>query len=76
VNAGQARVCLPAGTPPNKLLAPVRTFALQEFAPRHRYALALHTDETNPHVHVVVKAVSEEGVRLKIRKATLRHWPS
>jgi type IV secretory pathway VirD2 relaxase len=34
----------------------------------------LHIDEPHPHVHVVVKAVSEESVRLNIRKATLRHW--
>ena len=36
--------------------------------------MALHTDEPHPHVHVVVKAMSEEGERLNIRKATLREW--
>ena len=36
--------------------------------------MVLHTDEPHPHVHMVVKAVSEEGVRLNIRKATLRDW--
>jgi len=36
--------------------------------------MVLHTDEPHPHVHMVVKAVSEEGVRLNIRKATLREW--
>lgn len=41
---------------------------------KHRYALALHTDEPHPHVHLVLKAVSERGVRLNIRKATLREW--
>jgi len=30
--------------------------------------MVLHTDEPHPHVHVVVKAVSEQGVRLNIRK--------
>jgi hypothetical protein len=30
----------------------------------------LHTDEPHPHVHMVVKAVSEHGVRLNIRRAT------
>ena len=64
---------MPAGTPPDKLLAAVRNFVREEFAP-HRYALALHTDEPHPHVHVVVKAMSEESVRLNIRKETLRHW--
>ena len=36
---------------------------------KHRYAMVLHTDEPHPHVHMVVKAVSEEGVRLNIQKA-------
>ena len=65
---------MPAGTPPDKLLAAVRAFARSEYGPKHRYALALHTDDPNPHVHVVVRAISEEGKRLHIRKATLRNW--
>jgi hypothetical protein len=65
---------MPAGTPPQKVLAAVRDFAREEFGLKHRYALVLHTDEPHPHVHVVVKAVGEDGVRLNIRKATLRHW--
>jgi L-lysine 2,3-aminomutase len=36
--------------------------------------MALHTDEPHPHVHVVIKAVSEQGERLNIRKATLSNW--
>jgi hypothetical protein len=36
--------------------------------------MALHTDQAHPHVHVVVKAVSEQGERLNIRRATLREW--
>ena len=36
--------------------------------------MVLHTDEPHPHVHMVVKAISEQGVRLHIRKATLREW--
>lgn len=65
---------MPAGTPPDKVLAAVKNFAREEFALKHRYAMALHTDEPHPHVHVVVKAMSEQGVRLHIRKATLREW--
>jgi hypothetical protein len=38
--------------------------------------MVLHTDEPHPHVHLVLKAISEEGVRLNIKKATLRHWRS
>jgi hypothetical protein len=65
---------MPAGTPPGKLLAASREFAREEFALQHRYAMVLHTDQDHPHVHLVVKAVSEEGRRLNIRKATLRGW--
>jgi hypothetical protein len=36
--------------------------------------MTLHTDQAHPHVHVVVKALSEQGGRLNIRKATLREW--
>ena len=65
---------MPPGTPPQGVLAAVRNFAREEFALKHRYAMVLHTDEPHPHVHVVVKAVSEQGERLNIRKATLREW--
>jgi len=65
---------MPPGTPPKKVLAAVRNFARKEFALKHRYAMVLHTDEPHPHVHVVMKAISEEGERLNIRKATLREW--
>ena len=65
---------MPSGTPPDKVLGAVRNFAREEFALQHRYVLVLHTDEPHPHVHVVLKAISEQGVRLNIQKATLRHW--
>jgi predicted transcriptional regulator len=65
---------MPAGTPPDKVLEAVKNFAREEFGLKHRYAMVLHTDEPHPHVHMVVKAISEQGVRLHIRKATLREW--
>lgn len=65
---------MPPGTPPAKVLSAVQNFAREEFALKHRYLMVLHTDEPHPHVHMVIKAVSEQGVRLNIRKATLRDW--
>jgi hypothetical protein len=65
---------MPAGTPPDGLLRATRAFARETFGAKHRYAMVLHTDEPHPHVHMVIKAVSEEGVRVNIRKATLRDW--
>ena len=52
----------------------MKTFAAEKFGTQHRYAMALHTDQGHPHVHLVVKAVSERGERLNIYKATLREW--
>jgi hypothetical protein len=65
---------MPGGTPPEKLLAAVRHFAQEKFALEDRYGMVLHTDHDHPHVHLVLKTVSEQGVRLNIRKATLREW--
>jgi hypothetical protein len=67
---------MPPGTPSDKVLDAVRNLSREEFWGQHRYAFALHTDEAHPHVHLVLKAVSEQGVRLNIKKATLRHWRS
>jgi len=65
---------MPAGTPADKVLLATQRFCREQLALRHRYAMALHTDEPHPHVHVIVKAISEQGERLNIRKATLREW--
>ena len=65
---------MPPGTHSGKVLEAVRRFAVNEWALKHRYAMVLHTNEAHPHVHVVVKARSEQGRRLNIRKATLRTW--
>jgi len=65
---------MPAGTSPEKVQAAVRNFAREEFALKHRYVMALHTDEPHPHVHLVLKARSDQGQRLYVRKATLREW--
>jgi len=65
---------MPPGTSPGAVLKAVQRLAFNEWALEHRYAMALHTDDDHPHVHVVLKAMSEQGVRLNIRKATLRTW--
>jgi hypothetical protein len=65
---------MPKGTPPDKVLRAVQVFAREKFALKHRYAMALHVDQGHPHVHMVVRALSEQGVRLYIRKPMLREW--
>jgi Relaxase/Mobilisation nuclease domain len=65
---------MPRGTPSQGLFAAARNFLREQFGIEHRYAFVLHTDRTHPYVHVVVKAMSERGVRLHIKKQTLRGW--
>jgi Relaxase/Mobilisation nuclease domain len=65
---------MPAPTPPQKVLAAARKFAQEKFALRHRYVMALHTDQKHPHVHLVVKCENEFGRRLHIDKPLLREW--
>ncbi|MBJ2160271.1 relaxase/mobilization nuclease domain-containing protein [Variovorax sp. IB41] len=67
---------MPAGTPPDKVLAAARVFARENFALQYRYAMVLHTDQPHPHVHLVVKCEHEfePDKRLYIRKETLRQW--
>ncbi|MGD9881642.1 MAG: relaxase/mobilization nuclease domain-containing protein [Reyranella sp.] len=65
---------MPKGAPAAGVLEASRVFAREQFALQHRYALVLHTDQPHPHVHLVVKAISEQGKRINIRKETLREW--
>jgi hypothetical protein len=65
---------MPPGTDPQKVQQAVRKLAQEEWVLKHRFAMVLHTDEPHPHVHVVIKARSEKGKRLNIRKSTLRDW--
>lgn len=65
---------MPAGTSPQGLLAAARAFLREQFGIEHRYVFVLHTDRIHPYVHAVVKAMSECGVRLHIRKPILRRW--
>ena len=65
---------MPAGTNPERVLTATQKFCREEFALKHRYVMALHTDEPHPHVHVVLKALSEQRRRLNIKKATLQEW--
>lgn len=65
---------MPAPTPPKAVLAAAKAFAREKFGANHRYALALHTHQQHPHVHLVVKAEGHDGRRLHIDKAMLREW--
>src|SRR6266404_1860736 len=64
---------MPAGTDSKKLLGAVQALAARQFA-GHKYVMALHTHQANPHVHLLVRAESDLGVRLNPRKADLHEW--
>ncbi len=65
---------MPHPTPPEKVMAAARAFAREKFAGQHRYAMVMHTDQQNPHVHLVVKVEDNFGRKLRIDKPMLREW--
>ncbi|MGB8314973.1 MAG: relaxase/mobilization nuclease domain-containing protein, partial [Aestuariivirga sp.] len=70
---------MPKGTDLPGLKNAAREFAAENF-PNHQYFFALHEPGSdvredpsdNPHVHIVVKMASKQGVRLNLRKADLQ----
>jgi hypothetical protein len=64
---------MPRGVDALYVLRAAREFARQEFAD-HRYVMVLHDHQANPHVHLSVRAESQNGRRLNPRKADLRRW--
>jgi hypothetical protein len=64
---------MPAGTDARVLRQAAREFAKAELA-NHRYVMVLHTHQTNPHVHICVRAEGRDGKRLNPRKEDLRRW--
>lgn len=64
---------MPPGTDRFSVLEAARHFAQTQFQD-HQYVFAAHHDEAHPHVHLCVKAVDRQGVRLNPRKGDLQTW--
>ncbi|QPN17977.1 relaxase/mobilization nuclease domain-containing protein (plasmid) [Pseudomonas aeruginosa] len=64
---------MPPGTDRQAVKNAARAFASAQFN-NHQYVFAAHDDEKHPHVHLSVKAVDFDGVRLNPRKADLQLW--
>ncbi|UWQ35390.1 relaxase/mobilization nuclease domain-containing protein (plasmid) [Leisingera sp. M527] len=64
---------MPGNTNATGVKDAVRALAEQEFGGRHDYAMAFHTDTPHPHVHLTVRTVGHDGVKLNLRKADLQH---
>jgi hypothetical protein len=64
---------MPRGTDPLVVQRAAREFAQTELAD-HKYVMVLHDHQSNPHVHISVRAESMHGRRLNPRKADLQRW--
>jgi hypothetical protein len=64
---------MPPGTDRQSVKDAAREFAKEQFG-NHQYVFAAHDDEKHPHVHLAVKAVGHDGIRLNPRKGDLQFW--
>lgn len=64
---------MPPGTDRQSVKDAARAFAKANFY-NHQYVFAAHDDEKHPHIHLAVKAVGHDGVRLNPRKGDLQFW--
>ena len=64
---------MPRGTDPLIVHRAAREFARQELV-GHKLVMVLHDHQSNPHVHISVRAESWSGQRLNPRKADLQRW--
>lgn len=72
---------MPADTDSATILDAVSAVARERFS-GHQYVMTVHTPQTDPadnppahpHVHLVLRAEDENGLRMHIRKGTLRLW--
>jgi len=61
---------MPPGTDRESVKKAARNFAREVFE-NHQYVFVAHEDEKHPHVHIAVKAVDRDGIRMNPRKADL-----
>ncbi|MGZ5199206.1 MAG: relaxase/mobilization nuclease domain-containing protein [Telluria sp.] len=65
---------MPPGTSRAGVTAAAREFAKLQFGDNHQFVFAAHDDERHPHVHLCVKSLGFDGMRLNPRKADLQNW--
>lgn len=65
---------MPPGTDRASVTSAAREFAKSEFGANFSYVFATHDDEKHPHLHLCVKAIGRNGIRLNPRKADLQRW--
>jgi type IV secretory pathway VirD2 relaxase len=65
---------MPPGTDRQAVTNAARDFAKTEFGENYSYVFASHEDTSHPHVHLCVKAMGLNGIRLSPRKPDLQHY--
>ena len=65
---------MPRGTDATRLQDAARAFAAEAFGERFPYVFAVHDEGGHPHVHLTVRALGSDGIRLNPRKADLEVW--
>ncbi len=65
---------MPPGNPPDRVQEAARTWARETFGDRHDWLMARHDDKDHPHVHVTVRAVGNDGRRLRADPKDLQVW--
>lgn len=65
---------MPPGSDRKAVTDAAREFAKTEFSHNFSYVFATHDDEKHPHVHLCIKAMGKDGIRLNPRKGDLQRW--
>lgn len=65
---------MPRGTDAMRLHDAARAFAAEVLGERFPYVFALHDEGGHPHVHLTVRTLGSDGMRLNPRKADLEVW--
>ena len=65
---------MPGGTPPDRVEAAARTWARETLGSNHDWLMARHDDTDHAHVHISVRAVGNDGLRLAPGPQELQLW--
>ena len=65
---------MPPGTPPDRVEAAARSWAIETFVGKNDWLMTRHDDTDHPHVHVTVRAVGCDGRRLAPNPDDLQQW--
>lgn len=65
---------MPPGSPADRVESAARTWARDTFGTRHDWLMVRHDDTDHPHVHVSIRAVDPDGLRLAPNRTDLQNW--